>query len=411
MKKKTKRHERLQLPAGCSMSSPVVYPSNWKTTSKISEPWYIFYRFYDPVNKPEGKQCNIKGMNDYKDPDVRRQITDYLLDEALKKLKAGYNPITDKYHETSELHEQTPLKQALQLALQACSCDPNTKKELKHMLVYVTMAIEITRLQALAICEVRKKHIRRILDTCSQITSRYDEKLKKTITVTWSANKFNKYRTYLMILFSEICEVDAIEMNPCRDIKKKKTVTRVRETLTAEERTAVNNHLWENHRTFWRLLHIFFHSGARETEIVRVQGKHVDLRKQTYIRLVKKGRSYKEVLTTIKDIALPLWVEAMDNCGKEDYIFSEGLQPGALPIRADQINKRWLRNVKKPLGISADFYSLKHSNTTETVTIAGDQVAANQNAHSGTAMVVKIYDVGRGSREHEAMKKVNNPFV
>jgi hypothetical protein len=200
MKKKAKRHERIQLPAGCSMSTPVIFPPNWKTTSKIDVDWYIFFRFYDPVNKPEGKQRVIKGMNDYKDPEVRRQITEHFLQEEIRKLQSGYNPVTDQYNNTAELHEQTPLKQALRLALNACSCDPNTKKELKHMLVYATMAIERLRLDQMPVCEVRKKHIRRILDTCAQITSRYDEKLKKTITVTWSENKFNKYRTYLMIL-------------------------------------------------------------------------------------------------------------------------------------------------------------------------------------------------------------------
>jgi site-specific recombinase XerC len=393
------------------MSTPSIYPADWQKTSKTNFDWYIQFRFYDPVNKPEGKQRIIKGMNDYKDPEIRRQITEHLLGDEMQKLKAGYNLVTAQYSQSGELHEHTPLYQALQLAFKGCSCDPNSMKEIKHMLVYVLTAIERTGLNMMPVCQVRKKHVRRILDACAQITGRYDEKLKKTVNFTWSADRFNKYRTYLMILFTEIGEVDAIEMNPCRDIKKKKTIKRIRETLTPEQRQIVNDHLWKNHRTFWRLLHIFFHSGARETEIMRVQGKHVNLQKQTYIRVVKKGRSYKEVETTIKDIALPLWTEAMEMCGKDDYVFGEGLAPSSMPIRADQINKRWHRNVKKPLGITADFYSLKHSNTTETVRIAGDQVAANQNAHSGTAMVVKIYDVERGSREHEAMKKVNNPFA
>jgi integrase len=51
-------------------------------------------------------------------------------------------------------------------------------------------------------------------------------------------------------------------------------------------------------------MHIFFHSGARLTELMRLQVQDVDLRNQVFKLIVKKGRMSKEVLRLIKDIAL-----------------------------------------------------------------------------------------------------------
>ena len=80
-------------------------------------------------------------------------------------------------------------------------------------------------------------------------------------------------------------------------------------------------------------------------------------------------------------------------------------------MKPDTITRRWKKWVKDDLGIQADLYSLKYLNVTETVTIAGEQMAAKQNAHTSTAMVVTVYDVHRKDREHDFLKAVNNPFA
>jgi len=101
----------------------------------------------------------------------------------------------------------------------------------------------------------------------------------------------------------------------------------------------------------------------------------------------------------------------MQSCGAEDYVFSRDLKPGPAVIRPDQINKRWYRHVKDKLKIQADFYSLKHLNTTEIVSALDEAAAARLNEHTSTAMVIKIYDVNREKRQHEQIRKINNPLA
>lgn len=412
---KRKRHERIKLPGGCSISQPIIHPKNWKqVTSSCKDDWYIFYRFYDPVRKPKGHPRQVKGMNDYKTAEERRQVTEYLLQDELALLKSGYNPITKSYEaegSTDTLSRWTPLDQALQLAASKLSVADTTKRDIRGMLHWIPLATRLLNISHMPVGEVRQRHIRMILDQCSGLRSRVDGATGKEIKASWSNHKFNKYRSYLMILFSEIVEVEAIEQNPCREIKVKKKTKRKRKILTDKQRVDVDKRLREVAYEFWRFLHIFFHSGCRITEILALKGKDVTLGSSHFVRLVKKGQQYEELDGIIKDIALPLWKEALEGCGPEDYIFSRGLKPGPKSIRVEQISRRWRRSVKKKLKVEADFYSLKHLNTTETAAIAGDEAAAAHNAHKGTAMVVKIYDVGRQDREHEKLKKINNPFA
>ncbi|HEY4288289.1 MAG TPA: hypothetical protein VGN00_14390 [Puia sp.] len=436
-KKPVKRNERIKLPGGCSMSMPVISPANWKTTEKVTSTWYFYYRFYEPGGKPGGKQVLMKGMNEYKTAEERRQITSYLLDKEAEKLKAGYNPRTDSYTRSGDagiIEEYTPLNIALQLAYEKLTVAPTTKADIKSMLYWIPIAVIHLGWENLPVCEVLPKHIRPILDKCREITSRVDPETREVIKTKceldpktgfaiWSAHKYNKYRSNLMILFSELIEYGAIEQNPVAgQIKPKKRVKRIRKTLTDEERLKIDAHLrqlaflYRNPKTrgeayaFWRFMHIFFHSGCRESEILLVQKKH-NTGFQRFIRMVKKGRAYSEEVGTVKDIVKDLWQEILDQAGPEDFLFSEGLRPGPQPINPRQITKRWRRWVKDALGIEADIYSLKHSNTGETAAIAGDQAAADHNAHKSTAMVINIYDTDRANRKHEELKKINNPFA
>lgn len=144
--------------------------------------------------------------------------------------------------------------------------------------------------------------------------------------------------------------------------------------------------------------------------MVRLKGKDVNLNEQKYKCLIQKGKQHRETLRTIKDIALPFWQEQMQTCGMNDYVFSRNLLPGPTPIDPSQISRRWKRHVKDKIGITADLYSLKHTNASETVDLLSDEDAAVQMGHTSTSMVKSVYDIKRKDRQHERLKSVNNQF-
>lgn len=413
-----KRIEKMILANGCHTSPISVVPKNWYTTkASIQKDWIIQYRFYDP-EFPKPKVVQIRGMNSYKDLPSRQAATRSIIETEVAELKKGYNPFLNDYmqiwQEESEdfiIHPDTPWIVALDKALERLTVVKSTKDDIQSVINGVKKASGRLRMSDTKIKDIRRRHILSIFDQC-----KIDNK-------KFSDFRRNRYREYLNILFNELVEVEATELNPVIAIRKIKGIKRAkRETLTQEQREKIDKHLKAKHYPFWRFLQIFYHSGTRITEFMRMKTEDVNLKQQTFKVTVLKGRQATVVEKVIKDVAMPLWSELLKSANKGQYLFSRGLNPGDYPIRPDQINKRWKRNVKEPLGITADFYSIKHSHTEDTVnnTTAkllaevqkiAESAAANLNGHTTTDMVKKVYDVNNKARMDEIIRKLDNKFA
>lgn len=393
----------IQLPNNCKCSELKVNPSNWKTLKASTKTdWYIQYRFYDPQVTKNGKIAPklkiIKGMNICKNRDDRKQATDALLENELTLLLFGYNPITGNTTNDNEISPNIYFIDALHKALAKIDVEKTTRQQITHILTHFTTGAKKLGFDLLMISEVKRKHIRLILDYLGGTRAK------------WTNNTFNYFRKYLSILFKELVELEAVEFNPVTSIAKKEITIKIRTTLTPNERVIVRNHLESKYPSFWRFLQIFFHSGARISELLLIKASDVDLKGQTFKITVKKGRSRREVLKVIKDIAVPFWTELIQNCNPDDYIFSADLEPGKLTIRPDQITKRWYRLVKKPLGIKADFYSLKHLNLDETAELLDIEAAQKMAGHSTPVVTMKHYATGEKERRNSILKGVANKF-
>lgn len=396
------------LPNGCKYSPIKVHPKNWQTANaSVREDWYIWFRFHDLNFKdqyPKGKLIKKQGMNGYSTATERRGATRGLIARIIDELEQkGYNPITGQYVEEIrieyEIAPETPFVKALEQAASYLKCEHSTMLEVNRIIRQFGKAANRLRYGVIPISEIKRKHLRFTLEHMERSAD------------YWSATIFNNYRRYLSMLFTQLVELEAIEYNPVIGLKKQAVTRRKREVIKDEDRPKMAEALSKDFYPFWRYIQVFFHSGARNTEMLRLQGKHVDLKSQEITYLVKKGRQYAEVARPIKDIALPYWAELMKGCKAEDYVFSKGLLPGTVPIRPDQIKRRWRVHVKDKLGITADQYSLKHLNITEITEALDNAAAAKLAAHTSTRMVDSIYDVNKKDRDSKALKGMNNKFA
>jgi site-specific recombinase XerC len=400
----TRNKNKIALPHGCYCSRPAVNPSNWKTVkASVSKPWYISYRFYSPDEK---KLIIVKGMNDFVNAESRRQATARIMEYLMESLLNGLNPITgvqiEPLETTYTIDPYTPILPALKQTADRLRKSPSVTRDIRSMLNFVDKAVNKLKIKDIVISHVTRKHIKLILEETEIIAG------------TISPHRFNKFRTYLMMLFAELEDLDAIENNPVYRIKKRQVVRKIRTILTWEERERIDVYLRANYYSFWRFMHLFFHSGSRLTEMMEVKVKDVDVTNQVFKLTIKKGRGSKEVLRPIKNIALRLWEEAVGGAGPEDYVFSKGLVPGENKIQSYQITKRWRRLVKDPvkgLGITADFYSLKHLNLDQTAELLTIGDAADMAGHTSTVITMKHYATGEQMRQMEKLKGVNNSFT
>ena len=399
-----------QLQNNCRVGKISVYPKIWdakKLPDKvINLIWYIKYYFYDD-NLQQVKQVVIKsGINEYRTLKEKQDAVRGLLQIEREQLKNGYNPITQKFlqvqqADNSVVGPHTKFVDALQKAQSTLKLEGFTKYNMKFIVEKVCNAackvsIDGQCITELNIYDVKKRHIRALMNYLSEKNN-------------WSAHSWNNYRAYLMMLFKELSEYDAVETNIPRDISKRKITRKVRVILSDVERQKVSEYLQKNNPRFWLFLNMFFHSGARISEFFRIKLGDVNLERQALKVTVKKGKQYVEVIKPIKNIAVPYWEEYLRGYKNENlYLMGKGLYPSEKNIRYDQINHRWQR-VKNNLGIEADFYSLKHLNSDQVAAELGIRYAQKLNSHT-SVNTTKIYAINENVREMELIKNVGNAF-
>jgi hypothetical protein len=145
--------------------------------------------------------------------------------------------------------------------------------------------------------------------------------------------------------------------------------------------------------------------------------------------LTIKGGRRRRVTKAIPNSSLQLWEELVKEadsliCTDDTplYLFSVAFKPlqRNQPISNTQVNRKWRLWVKKPLGITADFYSIKHLYTTETISSLiqdgytieqAEQAIARHNGQTTTAMVRSIYDTENQNRKLERGKKITVRFA
>jgi integrase len=406
---------------GCSYSEIWVSPVDWKTSKKknLTVNWYVQCIFYDPTFKekyPNGFQFR-KRANKPRTLEGRQRLVLFLYNNMKKLLDSGFNPITKTFMGEVEVNqnidEKTPFVDAIEFVFNKRE-DNDTKADLKSVIKYTILAIKNLHLDTLTISEVKRKHIKFILEYLSN--NKVIEKKVKGQKVTYHTltdKRRNKYINYLSGIFKDIIEYDAIENNPCHNIKKLSVINELRQVLTSEERKKVNDFLRENYRNFWLFTVIFFHSGGRMKELLSLKIKDIDLENQRYKTIIRKGGLNREVWKVIKTIALPYWEEVIGKTADaEAYIFHKGLAPQVSdkPINRDQITTRWRVHVKDKLGITADFYSLKHLNLDEVTEILSMEDAAKMASHTTTKMIEKNYAIGEKQRQLERLKHLQNEF-
>jgi len=391
---------QISLPNRCSMSKPSVNPKNWKSggNTLLKTPWSIQYYFYPPEGKR--KLVVVKGMNKLVTLSGRRELTKCIIQDIIGENKNGFNPITkqfvlEEYDKDTELNPHLQFIVAFRIAITKIQCSEKHRKQMEWCVNRLDKKVGKLGLRNVVIGQLKRRQLKQLLEACNLPNQNY-----------------NKHLAYLSRLFGELLEYECCEHNLVRDIRKRKITKTQREILTPQAHKAVMNHLHTYHYEFWRYAKIFLFSGARTSELFRVQVKDVDIDNQEYKILIMKGNRPQEVTKVILKEVIPLWVELTKNGRRNDYLFAKGLKPGKEPILPNQITKRWMRLVKKSVNIrddngetvkiTADFYSLKHS----LLDVLPEDVAMQMASHTNSK-TTSLYRVNAEKRKREELKKLS----
>lgn len=322
-----------------------------------------------------------------------------------------------------KVHPQLNFIEALRINYTSLTVSDGVKKEMKRIISKVESSAKEQMIK-FPICEMHSGHVRDLLDY-----------------LNLTPNEYNKYLTHLSIVLADLVEKRMIFHNPIRDIKKKKTLKKIRNVFEVKEVQEIFDYLKINHPEFFRYGMIFFHSGSRTSELFRLQAKNVFLKKREYKLIIEKGNHSKEVLKPILPNVMEYWIEILKLCrSKDDYLFTRGLKPSLTPTKPYQITKRFKRLVKDKLVfkngelinknelepednnytlITADFYSLKHLFLDELDRIANEKMKLAGKlmksevdlskfiAGHTTDVTERVYLFGREGRKNDILKNTS----
>jgi integrase len=379
------------------MSTPSVNPKNWESggLALLKKNWQIQYYFY-PKCGSKPKLVVVKGMNNLKTLADRRLVVKGLIDDEINQNMIGYNPIIKKVVHEAEvhaaLHSQLQFITAFRAASIKIQCTEKHRKEMERCLNRLETHIVKLGIQDVVIEKLTRSQLRQLMDACELPSSYY-----------------NKYLSFLSSIYSELIQYECCPYNIVRDLKKRTVTKKQREILNPKDHIAVMEYLQSNYYEFWRYARIFLFSGARSTELFRLQVKDVNIEEQEYKVTIMKGSQPKEVIKVIMGEIVPLWEEVLKGAKPNDYLFSKGLVSGEKPVQSYQITKRWSRLVKHSneikyedgsvVKITADFYSLKHSFLDSLPENIAMLVASHTNSKT-----TSIYRVSKEKNAREELK-------
>ena len=376
---------------GCSYTEFWVSPSNWQKATKkdLDKEWYVQCTFFDPRYEkkyPKGFPYRKKA-NRPNTIEERKAMISFLLKNIPKQLNDGYNPIIKKYmHLQKEgLYPDLHFIEAFRRALEIKTGTKSHLYNIKCAIDRLEKASEVLEMQNIKVKDLRRVDLKRMLDWL-QLPDKY----------------YNRFVIYFSSLYRELIEYECCESNITRDIYPKKTFKEPRLVLEKNELDKVKEHLEEHYPDFYRYMMIFLYSGARNTELFRLQRKDVDLDKQEFVILLENGGQYKRCTKVILSPALEYWCEVCEECqSPDDYLFSLNFVPSKKMGHTEIVTRFWKRNVKDKLGVDADFYALKHYMLDNLDSDTAMLLASHTNKNT-----TAIYQVNKAKKEREMLKQL-----
>jgi integrase len=376
---------------GCSYTELWVSPANWQKATKkdLDKDWYVQCIFFDPrygKKYPKGFPYRKKA-NKPQTIEERKALISFLLKNIPQQFNNGYNPITKKYMNLRDegLYPDLLFIEAFKRALEIKSGAKSHLYNIKRAIERLEEASEALGVQYIKVKDLRRVDLKIMLDYL-QLPDKY----------------YNKFVIYFSSLYRVLIEYECCESNITRDIYPKKTFKEPRLVLEKNELDKIKELLEETHPEFYRYMMIFLYSGARNTELFRLQRKDVDLDKQEFVILLEKGGQYKRCTKVILTPALEYWKEVCEECqSPDDYLFALNFVPSKKMGNTEIVTRFWKRNVKDKLGIEADFYALKHYMLDNLDSDTAMLLASHTNKNT-----TAIYQVNKAKKDREMLKQL-----
>jgi len=379
--------------------------SNWtvpKVTKydDLSKAWFVWFRFNGKLIKYK------KGINYIKDSKLREKEANALCEALHRKLKEGWNPTIDFIE---VLNPDITLIAACNLGMERKRevLAKRTAESYETATKYFIQSITVLRLHYLMLTDTKRSHIKIILERAKKIRG-------------WSNQAYNKNMGYLRAIFSELEDMELIEVNPFAKIKTLKVMKREpRRTATDEEVLRIKGCLLGKFPNFWNYCATIYYTGIRPNELFQVKLSMLDL--DNYVLKLPpedtKTSIYRNIFLPEQLVQIFREME-LNDLPQDYYLFGSyrqfknmSIMPGtdftAGPIKLtrDCGSDLWHKLIKTGLGINVDMYAFKHLGGDKKI-LAGIELDAirEQFGHTNSRMTLTYVNALKEINKNQIIK-------
>lgn len=184
-----------------------------------------------------------------------------------------------------------------------------------------------------------------------------------------SAAGYNRYRTFLSTLVSEMIQWQIVKFNLVHHVStKQQEINNIHRSPTKDERQIITQTIRRDHPEYFRFLAILYGCTLRPEEITKLQISHLH-KKEGIFRVPAGGTKNK----TFRNVTIPNWVMDLlmemnlHNFPPDYYIFSSNANhqsfiPGKRKMHPNTTNHWWRKIVKNKetgLGLEVNQYGFK----------------------------------------------------
>ncbi|SEV89124.1 Phage integrase family protein [Chitinophaga sp. YR573] len=357
-------------------------PKLFSYEDDLDKEWYIGFRYTCPTSQIR-KPFQVRlGINYYHTIKERNAQGDGVVAITKKALKDGWNPFDERIEDfleksapvqVNELQKDREInldeiedfsKLLFNDALAAAykikeeSLKERSLQAYFSIVKFAKQASITIGLDKHQIGSLKKMHYKKLLLQISKDRqAAYDKEGKGKI---FTGSAYNKYKKNLSALLGELIELDALEYNPCENLKNRpKIKTGINRHATDLEAQIIKRELLKRKPELCAFVRFEYVTGMRPVEILATKFSMIDWL-NSIIRL-----SYVDGKTKIyREVAVPSylldWLHVRANRSESDwYIFSNGLTPGSHNLTRNRVTRMWNKIVKKDLGIPVSMYSFK----------------------------------------------------
>ncbi|MCJ8153263.1 site-specific integrase [Chryseobacterium sp. SSA4.19] len=377
-----------------SHSEIKVTPRTWEKPlkSNLEKTWEIYYTFYDRQH-PDGVKIRFKGMNRAKSLEEKQAITKSMIENEIKNLQRGFNPIIGEYVVEDEnlITEITPFIKACEIALKCFQGVESTMIDLNNSLKHIRNYATILSINNKDIKSVSKGDIKQLL---------------MRMSVDKHSNyRVNKTRAHLSKFFAHFTELDIFQVNFIEGISKLEHTSKKKKIIRTEADWKKFHKIKDLNYSVYIFLNIFLYSGCRFEEMIQIKKEDVNLEKSFFWINLKKGGKHTRAMRPINMHVWKYWKRIFEIAQPLQYMFSFEQMPNDNPVKAHSLydlSGKYLRKV----GLDMTGYGLKHTFLNLVSKDFGISKAAEIAGHTSTKTTEK-YAVDWQEHQVERNKKID----